>query len=84
MITLYVLKDLQAKTTNNPFAQTTERDAVHGLRMAVNDEQNKGPLTTHPQDFELWQIGTYCPRTMEFEKDQYRIISAEEVKNKTE
>jgi hypothetical protein len=65
MIKLYAVKDIAAGTTNQPFSFQTDRDAIEGLRAVANDENST--IGKHPEDFELYHLGEYDMRSMEFD-----------------
>lgn len=64
MIKLYTILDKASKTTNQPFPMQTDRDAITGLRDVVNDKNTT--IHKHPEDFELYRLGEYDPRSMKF------------------
>ncbi len=65
MIELYTLKDKASNTTNHPMAFTSKRDALDGLKQVATDENTA--LAKHPDDFELYKIANYNPRSMSME-----------------
>lgn len=77
MIQLYAVKDLASKTTQHPFPMECKRDAIDGLRRLANDSSTT--IYNHPNDFELWYLGEYDQRNMEFHIDPSRIITAAEL-----
>ncbi len=81
MIQLYTLLDKASKTTNHPMAFQSQRDALDGLRQVALDE--KTALAKHPEDFELYQLADYNPRTMEMETfdPPIKIASVKEILN---
>ena len=80
MIKLYVVKDKASNTTNDPFHCLTDRDAVEGFKQVVNDE--KTTICRHPEDFDLYYLGDYDPRSMDFSliDTPKFLISASELK----
>lgn len=81
MIKLFAVKDKASNTTNDPFPCPTNRDAIEGLRQVVND--GKTTIAKHPEDFDLYNLGEYNPRTMDFvinSKPEF-IISATELQS---
>ena len=79
MIKLYTLLDKASSTTNHPMAFQTERDALDGLKNVASDPSTA--LNKHPEDFELFQLGEYNPRSMKFEiyDDPKSIISVSDL-----
>lgn len=79
MIKLYSVLDKQSKTTQNPFSFQTHRDAIDGLRQVVNDENTT--ISKHSDDFDLYFLGEYDPRKMEFNiSHPEKIASASDLK----
>lgn len=80
MIRLYAIKDKESKTTQAPFPVQCNRDAIDGFKALVNDEGTS--IGKHPQDFELYHLGEYDPRSMAFSlnDDPKFIIGASELK----
>ena len=73
MIKLYTLLDKASSTTNHPMPFSTQRDAIDGLRSVANDE--KTSINKHPEDFELYELGSYNPREMKFDLfDQPKLV----------
>ncbi len=79
MIKLFTIKDTESNTTNHPFPMATKRDAVDALKQVVNDA--KSTISNHPEDFQLYSLGEYDPRTMTILNwEPEYIISASELK----
>lgn len=65
MIKLYTLKDNASNTTNHPMPFTTQRDAIDALDQVAADKSTS--IYKHAEDFDLYELGEYNPRTMKFE-----------------
>lgn len=42
----------------HPFTVPGEKEAIIAIAQVANREESDEPITTNPQDFELWQIAT--------------------------
>lgn len=56
---IYALKDRAIDGFADPFAQPSEQHAIRWLQDIVNDEGNGGMINKHPDDFDLYQVGTW-------------------------
>lgn len=72
MIKLYAVLDKASKTTAHPFSFQTDRDAVDGFRQVANDKNTS--IGKHPDDFALYALGEYDPRTMSFDITEPKLI----------
>ena len=54
---LYSIRDAKAEAYGNPFTQKTKGEALRSFMTAVNDP--KTTLHQYPEDFDLYQIGTW-------------------------
>lgn len=59
---ILAVKDLAMQSFEQPFAARAEGVATRSFQDAINADQ-KGPLQTHPEDFELWVIGDFDDNT---------------------
>lgn len=56
---LVAMKDLAAENFGAPFAVPQEAVALRSFATEINRVDEKNPMNTHPQHFELYRIGTY-------------------------
>lgn len=61
---LFSVHDQASKTYINPFCMLTERDALEGFRVVVNDKTTN--YSKFPADFTLVCLGEFDIRTAEF------------------
>lgn len=62
---IYAVKDVKAETFNNPFFQKNDITALRALSLEVNRADPGNVVYTHPQDFDLYELGDYDPDTGE-------------------
>ena len=60
---LYVVRDAVGDTFNTPFAQRNVNEALRGFTIQVNQVEAGNLLNTHPQDYSLYEVGSYDHRT---------------------
>lgn len=65
MTRLFTVKDQVSNTYIKPFALPTKRDAIDGFRRVVNEEES--PYNKHPQDYFLYELGSFDERTGKIE-----------------
>jgi len=71
---LCAVKDIKSNNFNRPFPEINRVNAVRGLSIVVNDPNTQ--LHHFPQDFELFQIGTFDDETGKLESSIQFIESA--------
>lgn len=54
---VYCVRDIAVNAYDRPFCVTHEGQALRGFRDAINDP--KSNLGVHPEDYELYQLGTF-------------------------
>lgn len=57
------LKDTAVQVFITPFVAGSNAQAVRSLRDAVNDVSADSDVRRHPEDFELYQLGSYDEET---------------------
>jgi len=57
VLLLCAVKDIKTNRFNRPFPETDKINAIRGLSIVVNDPNSQ--IHHFPQDFEVWQIGTF-------------------------
>jgi len=60
---LYVLHDIKSETYTAPTLNPARGQAIRSFADAVNDTKNQSVLSTHPEDFTLFEIGEYDIKT---------------------
>lgn len=58
---LFAVKDIKTNTFNRPFPEANRVNAIRGLSIVVNDKQTQ--IAHFPQDFELFEVGTFDDET---------------------
>lgn len=53
------VKDTAARVFGTPFVVQAAAQGVRGLRDEVNSSEAKSDLARHPDDFELYEIGSF-------------------------
>lgn len=54
---IYSIRDAKAEIYNAPFFQKTHGEAERSFKTVANDP--KSTVCQHPEDFDLWYLGTY-------------------------
>lgn len=62
---IFSIRDQKSEVFNTPWYKTTHGEAERDFRSAVNDE--KTFLYKHPEDFDLYFLGTYDDNTGKFQ-----------------
>lgn len=76
------VRDKQAGVFGQPFCVPAVGLAVRGFSDQVNRRESDNPLNRHPEDFELYRLGSYDDTTGEFSReadDPARIARAVEL-----
>lgn len=77
MITnLYAVYDLKLQTYSRPFHEMTDEAAIRLFSDAVNDAQPTNQWNKHPEDFNLYKLGTYSDQFGVFENELVSLVSA--------
>lgn len=56
---LYALRDSKTDQFGNPMAMQAKGQAIRSVADEINRKDPQNLLSTHPQDFELYELGTY-------------------------
>lgn len=81
-LNIYAIRDNQVAAFSQPFYSQTNGSALRAFSDHVNE--NGTPANKHPQDFDLYQLGTYDDQTGAITSmTPVRIGSAIEYKEKT-
>lgn len=60
MLKIYSVQDKESNTFIAPFSMQTNRDAIEGFRVVINDEKTN--YNKFPQDFALYYLGEFDER----------------------
>lgn len=60
------VRDVKGETYSQPWFVSTAAAAVRSFTDLVNDSQKGQTLNTHPEDFQLYEMGTFDDTTGEF------------------
>lgn len=66
------LRDIKANLYNIPIFTPNINVTLRDLRDLVNDPQGKENWQKHPEDFELWELGTWDTETAEWDDQDGR------------
>jgi hypothetical protein len=72
MYKLFTVHDRASDTYIKPFCMETERDAIEGFKEVCKDEKTN--YHKYPEDFTLLYLGSYNPRTAEFDLGDKKIL----------
>lgn len=61
VLQVYSIRDAKAEAFNSPFYQKTKGEALRSFQTAVNDPKTQ--LNRFPEDFDLYEIGTWDDST---------------------
>ncbi|QXP08540.1 MAG: nonstructural protein [Arizlama microvirus] len=76
MIKLYMaIRDTKAEQFLPPFLVPTLGVAYRDVQDAVNRGQKENPLSSYPNDFELWQLGTFDDESGEIFSSPQRLLN---------
>lgn len=73
---LFVIKDRAVDSYNMPFAQGSSAEAVRNFKDQVNDDPKTNSIAKHPDDYDLYLIGTYDPDTGTINPEQHPQLVA--------
>lgn len=59
MKTIVCIKDTAARVFGTPFFVQAAAQAVRSLRDEVNSKESASDVNRHPDDFELFELGTF-------------------------
>ena len=59
MKTIVVVRDSAARVFSTPFFVQATAQAVRSLRDEVNSAESTSDVRRHPDDFELYEVGTF-------------------------
>lgn len=78
-----VIKDTAIKGFMKPFFVPQTPAAVRALRDEVNNPQSQGDMFKHPDDFELYELGTFNDESCRFElfDDPKMVCRAKDLKS---
>lgn len=56
---IIVIRDIRANVHGIPMFVPNIAVALRQLGDQINEPANKDPVAMHPEDFEIWELGTY-------------------------
>lgn len=62
-LSIVAVRDVKAECFNTPFFSQGSAVALRGFIQAVNTPAEDNLFHRYPQDFELWELGTFDPST---------------------
>jgi len=65
MKNIYAVKDLAVQAFGQPFFLRTNGEAIRSLTDEVNRTDGESAVAKHPEDYELYHLGTYLEETAE-------------------
>lgn len=71
---LYTILDTVAKCTQHPFFAPTDRDAKDVFADLCLDKNSL--LNKHPNDYELYRVGTWDARNMQYLDTELKMIAS--------
>lgn len=74
---LYAVKDVVAGRFDTPFLSDSDAVAMRDFKHAVSVADSKSLLGSHPNDFQLFNLGTYCVNTGVVEPIQPVVVADE-------
>lgn len=63
MLEIYAIKDTKVGEFQNPFYQRSKGEAIRSVTAAVNDNQQGNHFNKFYNDYELWKLGEFEPKT---------------------
>lgn len=62
-LNVYAIKDSKSDTYGTPMFLQSDGHAIRSFADAINQEDNTSLLWKHPEDFDLFHLGTWSPET---------------------
>lgn len=56
---IYAVKDLAVQAFGLPFFVRAKGEALRSFQDEVNSDKTKSAIAQHPEDYELYELGTY-------------------------
>lgn len=72
-------RDSATVTFSQPFFVAARGAAVRSFTDAVNNSRDPSDLSNHPEDFELWQLGTFDDVSGVFENKPEVLVRGKDV-----
>lgn len=64
---IFAVKDLAVQAYGLPFFVRSKGEALRSFQDEVNRKDGESAVAKHPEDYELYQLGTYNEETAEIE-----------------
>lgn len=77
------IRDRAVDTYMSPMFARSENEATRQFNDAINNNDTQNPLYKHPEDYDLYRLGTYDDQTGEFHNEPrpHMVITGKECKN---
>ena len=72
---IYALRDIKLANFDRPMFMQTEGQMIRALTDQVNNADKDNALYMHPEDFELYELGTYDTDSGDFATKKPRQIA---------
>lgn len=67
IVKLFSIYDVKAECYEKPFFMKTTSMAIRAFQDVVNDENVQSAIAQHPEDYILFEIGTFCDEDASFQ-----------------
>lgn len=67
IVKLFSIYDVKAECYEKPFFMKTTSMAIRGFQDVVNDLDSGSAISVHPEDYVLFEIGTFCDEDASFQ-----------------
>lgn len=71
---MFAIRDSAAETFHPPFCARATGQATRDFATQINRADKDNPLYLHPEDFELYRVGTYNDNTGTIESCAPQIV----------
>lgn len=71
---MFAIRDSAAETFHPPFCARAVGQATRDFQTQINRADEQNPLYKHPEDFELYQVGTYEDRAGVIQVTEPKLI----------
>lgn len=79
-LTIVAVRDTRVEAFMQPNTMRHAGAAIRGFQDEANREDPQNMIYNHPEDFELWQLGTFDEETGMFENAPQRLIRGVDAK----
>lgn len=74
LLTVIAVRDTRVEAYMQPNTMRHKGQAIRGFQDEANRADPQNMIYQHPEDFELWQLGTFDDETGQFQNQPERLL----------